>query len=180
MPFDPKSIEAFRRRLGLSQYRLAALLKVPTSTVHRWEARKSMPSAALLGRLYDLGRRCGIQTRFFSESSDQDRVPESSSSERVEANMTTKAEPALIKIEKLPIMGGKMILHIRVLAVDGMPATDVVVRITDPMSPERYQDLSPTDNRGVCQYQTKFSMNESRLVRASIVGSAIETRVSIP
>jgi transcriptional regulator with XRE-family HTH domain len=44
-------IIATRRRLGLSQKRLAGLLDIDPGTLTRWERGKSSPSKRLLGRL---------------------------------------------------------------------------------------------------------------------------------
>ena len=46
-----KRIIATRRRLGLTQKRLAALLDIDPGTLGRWERGKSLPSSRLLRRL---------------------------------------------------------------------------------------------------------------------------------
>ncbi len=63
--FDPGSIAQVRKRLGLSQKKLAALLDVPANTVSRWETGATTPDADSLAAIYSVAAKHGMSTQFF-------------------------------------------------------------------------------------------------------------------
>jgi transcriptional regulator with XRE-family HTH domain len=58
-------IRQFRRSLDLRQHQFAALLKVPETTVARWEHGRSMPRFANLRAMYELGQENQIYAQIF-------------------------------------------------------------------------------------------------------------------
>ncbi len=64
-PFDPKSVNNLRSKLGISQRAFGDALGVPQFTVHRWESGQATPNAENLGKMYDLGEEGGIAPNFF-------------------------------------------------------------------------------------------------------------------
>jgi transcriptional regulator with XRE-family HTH domain len=65
MPFAAHKIREFRQYLGLTQVDLGKVLQVPQCTVARWETGFSVPSAAHIGLMCDLGHVKGIRPDFF-------------------------------------------------------------------------------------------------------------------
>lgn len=65
MPFKSEKIRQFRLKLGLTQAALGTVLQVPQSTVARWETGFSVPTAAHIGLMCDLGYVKGIRPEFF-------------------------------------------------------------------------------------------------------------------
>lgn len=56
------SIRNLRRRLGLSQRALAALVGVPQSTIYRWEAGHASPNGGHLAKLHQVARDHGVDS----------------------------------------------------------------------------------------------------------------------
>jgi len=49
--FSPRLIRSLRKKLGISQKELAALIGVSVGAVHQWEVGKFQPKTAMKGRL---------------------------------------------------------------------------------------------------------------------------------
>lgn len=63
--FDPDSLGAIRRRLGLTQAALAEQLDVPVNTVSRWETGATAPDAKALAAIFSIARAGGATPQFF-------------------------------------------------------------------------------------------------------------------
>ena len=59
--FGEKLIQ-YRRLRGLSQKKMASMLKIDTSTLARWEQGRGMPSANTLSRLREFFKEFSVQT----------------------------------------------------------------------------------------------------------------------
>lgn len=64
-PFDVNQIQNFRITLNMTQRAFAAALRVPQSSIYRWEAGIISPNAKYIGALYDLGYKYGVDPKLF-------------------------------------------------------------------------------------------------------------------
>jgi transcriptional regulator with XRE-family HTH domain len=63
--FDRTVIADIRKKLGLSQAKLADLLDVPVNTLSRWEANATTPDADTLAAIYAIAKQKGQSPSFF-------------------------------------------------------------------------------------------------------------------
>ena len=63
--FDPDSLGAIRRRIGLTQAALAEQLDVPVNTVSRWETGATVPDAKALAAIFSIAKAGGASPHFF-------------------------------------------------------------------------------------------------------------------
>ena len=63
--FDPDSLGAIRKRLGLTQAILAEQLDVPVNTVSRWETGATTPDAKALAAIFSIAKANGANPQFF-------------------------------------------------------------------------------------------------------------------
>jgi transcriptional regulator with XRE-family HTH domain len=63
--FDRAVIADIRKKLGLSQAKLADLLDVPVNTLSRWEANATTPDADTLAAIYAIAKQHNLSPNFF-------------------------------------------------------------------------------------------------------------------
>jgi transcriptional regulator with XRE-family HTH domain len=63
--FRPGVLENIRKRLGLTQAKLAELLDVPVNTVSRWETGATTPDANALAAIYSIAKQEDVTPQFF-------------------------------------------------------------------------------------------------------------------
>jgi transcriptional regulator with XRE-family HTH domain len=68
--FDRAVISDIRKKLGLSQAKLADLLDVPVNTLSRWEANATTPDADTLAAIYAIAKQHDLSPNFFKRRAD--------------------------------------------------------------------------------------------------------------
>ncbi len=63
--FKKDSLTEIRKRMGVSQNKMAELLGVPANTLSRWETGATVPDAGALAAIYSLAREQGVDTPLF-------------------------------------------------------------------------------------------------------------------
>lgn len=63
--FTSGVLENIRKRLGLTQAKLAELLDIPVNTVSRWETGATTPDANALAAIYTIARQHDVTPQFF-------------------------------------------------------------------------------------------------------------------
>ena len=63
--FRPESLVEVRKRVGLSQAKMAKLLGVPANTLSRWETGTTTPDAESLAAIYSAAVEHGVTPNFF-------------------------------------------------------------------------------------------------------------------
>lgn len=81
--FKKESLIEIRKKLGLSQGKMAELLGVPANTLSRWETGATIPDAGTLASIYSLARELGLDTpSFFGVREDLPSIKMGSSDAR--------------------------------------------------------------------------------------------------
>ncbi len=73
--FSPESIVELRKRLSLSQAKLATSLGIPQNTVSRWETGATTPDATSLAAIHSIAMERGITPSFFKKRKKQIMKP---------------------------------------------------------------------------------------------------------
>jgi transcriptional regulator with XRE-family HTH domain len=68
--FKKEELVMIRKRLGVSQGKMADLLGIPPNTVSRWEKGATVPDANYLAAMYSIAREHGIIPEFFGLRGD--------------------------------------------------------------------------------------------------------------
>jgi transcriptional regulator with XRE-family HTH domain len=63
--FKKDSLTEIRKRMGVSQNKMAELLGVPANTLSRWETGATVPDAGALAAIYSLAREQGVDSPLF-------------------------------------------------------------------------------------------------------------------
>jgi transcriptional regulator with XRE-family HTH domain len=64
--FRKESLIEIRKKIGISQGKMAELLEVPANTLSRWEIGATVPDAKSLASVYSVAKEHGITPTFFS------------------------------------------------------------------------------------------------------------------
>lgn len=72
MQFRREGVKYLRWQLGLTQRDLAKKLKVPQSSVHRWETGRTEPCAKNMVKLIKLAKKNKLEVRFVLLEDDGD------------------------------------------------------------------------------------------------------------
>ncbi len=63
--FDRAVLSQIRKKLALSQAKLASLLDIPVNTLSRWEVGTTTPDADALAAIYSIAKQHGVSPNFF-------------------------------------------------------------------------------------------------------------------
>src|SRR5512136_1579172 len=63
--FDRESLTEIRKRMGVSQSKMADLLGVPANTLSRWETGVTVPDGTSLAAVYSVAKEHGIDPPSF-------------------------------------------------------------------------------------------------------------------
>ncbi|RAL70044.1 hypothetical protein C1G86_1571 [Dehalococcoides mccartyi] len=127
--FDRAVIADIRKKLGLSQAKLADLLDIPVNTLSRWEANATTPDADTLAAIYAIAKQHGLSPNFFKRRESMEKV----SKQRTKLVLAWDFQNLGVKVEEIEDEWGYMKDYLdllfpatranRVLRVYGSPPT---------------------------------------------------------